>query len=136
MKEGERLGTAWEKITERLGCIVRLGMRLLLSCRAIRAVSVAILHGTIWIVSYVDKWLVVFLFEATEEWFKKQAPNQLKTFFLFSEIENGGFEKWKSKILKTEIPRQKIRKLSDLPLAPDQLQTFFAFSAIEKGVLE
>lgn len=28
-------------------------------------------------------------------------------------------EKWKSKILKTEIPRPKIRKIGDLPDAPE-----------------
>jgi len=52
------------------------------------------------------------LFDATEEWFRKNAPDRFK---VFSEIEKGGSGKWKSKILKTEITFQKIRKISDLP---------------------
>lgn len=47
-----------------------------------------------------------------EEWLKNRNLG-------VSVIENAETEKWKTKILKTELPRPKIRKLSDLPDAPE-----------------
>jgi hypothetical protein len=102
---------------------------MLLSCCVVRAIVIAIMHvivhGTIWSVGYVDKWRVVFLFAATEEWFKKHGIKELKY-----------FEKGHSKILITDIPSTFIPKISDLPDAPNQLKTFFGFSDSRKGDFE
>jgi hypothetical protein len=35
------------------------------------------------------------------------------------QVGKGVLEKWKTKILKTEIPCAKMRKISDLPDAPE-----------------
>jgi hypothetical protein len=51
-----------------------------------------------------------------EEWFRNNAPDRLNEFL---QVEKGNLEKWKSKILKTEIPCEKIKKISDLPDAPE-----------------
>jgi hypothetical protein len=62
------------------------------------------------------KWEALGCFTATEEWFRKNAPNRLNQYFHPGE---GGFEKSKTKILKTEIQCEKIKKIEDLPNAPE-----------------
>jgi hypothetical protein len=70
-------------------------------------------HLTLLLGCWAVKWEALSYFAATEKWFKKNGLSS------FSPIGKGSFEKWKSKILKTEIPSVKITKISDLPNAPE-----------------